>query len=578
MKKYLMMGVAAVTLASCSHDLDLYDQGAVDNLVVEKYKQAFIKNFGQPAPDQDWGFGSTTRGVTRTTWTDNHSCNWESMLKFTVPSDAKDLTKGDFTDDERNSGVQGAVYVIPENFSGDLNLDYKVKFNNCTIYNLGNVTNITNVNMEGVITFYNVGTMIWNITSGQRHTIINTGTFTLANDANIGTLYNGGHLEITDTDISNSVTINSNSESPINMPNGGDFKAAADIHGTLTSAKDVKIQNSNTQYICGITVNGTLDLTQGKLESSYIEANHIKFDGDQLWLLPGGHVSAGSIEIPNGCYVYGEASSTGLIEVGDISFKNDNDFDRTFSDNIYFKITGSIDFTGATNGAVKEKRKYADAADYIAVNGNLNNNRLNGGNASGNPACGQPWSVGTTTPTPDPDPTPDPEDPEITITDDDVFLCRVFGEDLSAEEAGDFDFNDVVFDVYTNGTDAKIVLQAAGGTLPLYVEGKEIHEAFGVATNVMVNTGAGANKDEVVLQLIVPGVKDAADVNAKIKVEVMKDKLYTLEAITGEPAAKFAVDDQNVGWPGERTDIKDMYTGFTKWVQEGAKSNSKFWE
>ena len=576
MKKYLMMGLAAIALASCSSDKDLFDQDKVDeitkNQVVEKYNQAFIKVFGPVAPNQDWGFGTTTR--TRATWTDNHSCNWESILSFTVPSDAKDLTTATFTDDERNSGVNEAVYVIPKTFKGELNLGYKVKFKNSVIYNLGEVTNIKDVNMEGVITFYNVGTMTWSITSGQ-HTIINTGTFTLANDANIGTLYNGGHLEITDTDISNSVTINSKGDATITMPNGGDFKAAADIHGTLTSDKNVKIQNSNTQYICGIKVTGDLDLTQGKLESSYIEANHIKFDGDQLWLLPGGHVKANSIEIPNGgCYVYGEAGSNGLIEVGNIAFKNDNDFERTFSDNIYFKITGTINFTGATNGNVKDKRLYNDAEDYVSNNGDLNK-RLNAGNATGSPACGQPWTVGTPETT-----EPEPETPPTT-DDNWVFYARVFAEDLSASTGSDFDFNDVVFDVYNHKTEnkAKIVLLAAGGIMNLTVSGTEVHAAFaeanptlGITTGTMINTYANGSIDAPVCPEIPLNKKmsSMADVKAIVlavekPIDEIKNEWFTMDAETGKPAAKFAVQEQ-VKWVNERTEFQSVYTNFPAWV------------
>ena len=73
MKKYLMTGIAALTLGglftSCSHDMSVY-QGDVAQQVKDNYEQAFIQTFGQPAPTQDWGFGSSSvagvRGGTRT--------------------------------------------------------------------------------------------------------------------------------------------------------------------------------------------------------------------------------------------------------------------------------------------------------------------------------------------------------------------------------------------------------------------------------------------------------------------------------------------------------------------------------
>lgn len=74
MKKYLMTGIAAFALSgmftSCSHDMDRYTGGDTSKNVEEKYEQAFVQAFGQPAPTQDWGFGSSSvagvRGGTRT--------------------------------------------------------------------------------------------------------------------------------------------------------------------------------------------------------------------------------------------------------------------------------------------------------------------------------------------------------------------------------------------------------------------------------------------------------------------------------------------------------------------------------
>ena len=110
---------------------------------------------------------------------------------------------------------------------------------------------------------------------------------------------------------------------------------------------------------------------------------------------------------------------------------------------------------------------------------------------------------------------------------------RVFCEDLGASAREDLDYNDVVFDVIiwkhtrtvqpmkstttwtttdgvedpgsrttstpvTNGSPtitiayyAQIQLLAAGGTLPLTVAGKEVHDAFGVGVTTMVKTRDG---------------------------------------------------------------------------------------
>lgn len=59
-----MIGFAAVAFAACSnHDFETYTP---EQLVKAEYDAKFISEFGQPGPQQDWGFGATTRAFTRT--------------------------------------------------------------------------------------------------------------------------------------------------------------------------------------------------------------------------------------------------------------------------------------------------------------------------------------------------------------------------------------------------------------------------------------------------------------------------------------------------------------------------------
>ena len=72
MKKYLMTGIAALAMGglftSCGPGMDTYGGNPAD-YVKQTYEQKFIQAFGEPAPNQTWGFGSstvaTTRGMTR---------------------------------------------------------------------------------------------------------------------------------------------------------------------------------------------------------------------------------------------------------------------------------------------------------------------------------------------------------------------------------------------------------------------------------------------------------------------------------------------------------------------------------
>lgn len=74
MKKYLMTGMAALALCaaftSCSKETNLYNEEVINENtaqeIINNYEAAFIKTFGQPAANQDWGFSdkASTRANT----------------------------------------------------------------------------------------------------------------------------------------------------------------------------------------------------------------------------------------------------------------------------------------------------------------------------------------------------------------------------------------------------------------------------------------------------------------------------------------------------------------------------------
>lgn len=121
-----------------------------------------------------------------------------------------------------------------------------------------------------------------------------------------------------------------------------------------------------------------------------------------------------------------------------------------------------------------------------------------------------------------------------------------------------------MFDVATNGGATIITLQAAGGTLPLYIEvggdSREVHELFGVSNTTMVNTDAGATKAPVMYR-----VNGTGAVN--IKVEGQNAEVYTLKAEIGKAPQKIRVETR-YEWTAERQDINDKYPGFADWVAD----------
>ena len=106
--------------------------------------------------------------------------------------------------------------------------------------------------------------------------------------------------------------------------------------------------------------------------------------------------------------------------------------------------------------------------------------------------------------------------------------------------------------------------QAAGGTLPLYIEvggdSREVHGLFGVSNTTMVNTGAGATKAPVMYRVDGTGA-------VNIKVEGQNAEVYTLKAEIGKAPQKIRVETR-YEWTAERQDINDKYPGFADWVAD----------
>lgn len=164
---------------------------------------------------------------------------------------------------------------------------------------------------------------------------------------------------------------------------------------------------------------------------------------------------------------------------------------------------------------------------------------------------------------------------------------RVMAEDLSANDEGkDFDFNDVVFDVYfsPNAGEAYVMVLAAGGTLPLTVDGTEVHGLWGKSTDTMINTHAedlGLKGESGLapkkIQLTNMTVNSKADVESKVKIYVTKeikkaDGSTITEPVelknTGRAACKVGVDPSH-NYANERQNVNDVVLGWNEWVVNG---------
>ena len=163
-------------------------------------------------------------------------------------------------------------------------------------------------------------------------------------------------------------------------------------------------------------------------------------------------------------------------------------------------------------------------------------------------------------------------------------------EDLTVQSSSDWDFNDVVFDFkFINGT-ANILLQAAGGTLPLCIGGsvdangnpvldedgnvkygQEVHALFGYTNSYpMINTGAGPEKSAVKVELTDKTYSQASDILICVKKKVNGvEEWIPITAYQGQPAAKF-VTYPTVDWVDEYAHIKGAYGDFKDYVENGS--------
>ena len=649
-----MMGVAAVAFASCSHDFDLYNSDAAANMVVENYNQAFVQTFGQPAANQDWGFGAT-KGLTRAI-----TVNGDVYEKFpsqsdvadkfptSIPADADEVAE--LLDKYKGTTIQGqygpvTMWDLFAIYANLITEGYNLKITQTGEFELGGtyknsgwdnsvgkeVTHPFNVYVEvdGDVTIKRNGTEAYNLyilkgnvtfesNYGECGGIISVAegaTFTdkrnsIAHNTGIQ-LYNRGTINATDTekyDIGNFCTVYN--EGTFNVAGAltyspGDANTSYFVNfgddAKLTAAS-MTLNSSGNFYNDGTaTITGETNVTQAGIY--WVNAGHYTtgsmvfsaknatfYNYCQLFVKGNAHMYDGEFNLMNGSYteaatadfdnfIVNMESNSGFNVKGDTDWAGQGDGTyqgfRTEGSNVYVRLGGtttvaehmySLELTGNITYAIKE------IVDLGAGNSGVQPTyRFNDGTVAADfdnltvtpneEDCGATWTNEGETEEEVGDDEDNTGDNEDETEDGFKFLCRVFAEDLSASAGTDFDFNDVVFDVYTNSSkQAKIIIQAAGGTLPLRVAGYEVHALFNVSVATMVNTKAknGESKDAVELPELVEGIASLDDVNKKIVIEVDKSgRTYTLAANPGEPAAKFAVEAQNVDWCDERQPISN---------------------
>lgn len=637
--------LSTMVLLSCSHDDFSNNQEAAEQAANQQYAAAFVKAFGQVAPTVDWGFSSQpanarnlTRGVSTyascrgslqptisfptdcddsnfldavpagvnklPTWgagpgsyyidAETQSVStWSGASKIYVTGNV-DLSDGDtdttspkFAPDYRSEiyVLEGASLKIGEASAFLFNVDaiyiaegatfettsFLKANSNTKIYNHGTFKAGTfEVNTSSFL--YNVGTVEAGSINAESNAsrVVNDGTITSsAVVVNAGAVQNNAEWTVTGT-----TEINSNNSGWVNNGHWTTYNYAY-IGGSENVINNcfLEVQNDFAMNISseqgafkidggagvltkyfdgGRTLSGAIAgpfvITMGSEAVFVVEETAI------LESSRGDETGFGIFGPTTGAYAVFQAKNI----VRDPYLESISSHGAvTYSGNLY--VSAETHFAqgndGGGNPIIYEKNGFSIANNIYAEGFNSGKPNITISQTPCNPG----FIGGTSTP-----------------------LYRVIAEDLSASEAGDFDFNDVVFDIVkAEGGITTLRLICAGGVLPLKVMGIEVHGLFGETTPndkgefKMYNTGAGPTVAPVDFDVV--GEYATPEQIRNIKIEVYKYGTWMeLKATTGEAACKILVDDTFIPVP-ERKNIANEYLRFTDYVQ-GAFVDDFWWK
>ena len=601
MKKYLMTAMAAVamgaTFTSCSHNTDLYgggENGEINGRTAEEqaelvkavYNAAFEQSFGKVAPTVDWGFGSSTRAFTRAANTEHNQ--WaavDNKYKLLVPP----------------ALTPGQIQRVKAYFQNNRYLTYEdphmTDFFVQQVYegSTGAGALSTEVYTAGNGTRVVAGDHMDKLTVGVNETHVN---------------------DFNSADCGESTVLNNGTKQNDYVPDGTTHQDKITLMlGESTEyvgfwCSEGSVQHNDCCALAGADVIDAwaasdeakalgIDLGEAVVDGwdrSFVGLDYEQISPEDLfrekYVWPDGNRS--EVKVWDFCNdtnnthkvkLNGQLVDANTVANDQLFFPNGEPV-KWVDDNTNMFLgqnlgTNQNNFNKEENGV-----KYYDLdAVYACINQGaypkVNNMEFIKG-LGGRDYVFSDWIV-TLTPA-----------KHFEIDDIPTPTYRVIAEDLNAEEASDFDFNDVVFDVEPNeaGTAAKIVVRAAGGIYKLTVAGQEVHAAFGETAKAdglysMINTQPWNSEVKATLIESYSGnfSSDAAIRNTikGIEIKVYKpgfeENGIELTAQTGKPACKILVD-QTFKVVTERTGIADKNTNFNKYVQGtwDTETNGFWWK
>lgn len=583
-----MTGIAALAMCaaftSCSKEIEQASQEDLNNLeaaqIVNAYNQAFIKTFGQPAANQDWGFGTATRAITR----GNASVNANQWADngYTVPVELtqaqKDRVIAYFQHNQLSDGgtKNWSEFFIQQVYEGGTKPLVKRGESNPNNYSIeeyqaangswfksGKQMNylVVNNNPEHVSNF--------NAAHGSmNYTVQNSKGVSYITDNG-----NGYHADEIQLMVESKATA-------FGYHNSEADKYYYD-HYTMVDGSVIDAWAETQNPKPGASVTGRyfvgLDFDFLQPQDCYDTTKPVKVSDwtggiNAIWNADGSTTAWDGANTPftdaKGNNIYRLSDKTNFYYAEAKVTLNDGDLIKDFGNGTKAFKKSTIDNLISqgyrpTSSNIREWIKIGSCRDYYYSD----------------------WIICIA-----------PGKPVIENT----FDVRIIAEDLNATaqdgdlENSDWDFNDVVFDVkFTSDNDAEITLIAAGGTLPLVVgivpedgvdsyPDNEVHALFGVPVNYMVNTNAeakgltggapAAGRQAPKINFTKTGVKASNGKDIPIYVQkTLKNgtkKWFQLTAEKGQPASKLAVNSKSSKFSicDERQDIKIKYPNFKSWV------------
>ena len=595
MKKYLMIGFAAIAFASCSnHDIETMSQ---EQIIKAQYEANFVAQFGQPASNQDWGFGATTRAFTRGVFSngnewaanDRSDCMYRVPPRLTEAQQKVVIKYFQTVKNPRYEDPQWTNYFIQQVYKGG---SAALTGTNPAYGEPYSPEEYTAANGSTKIVGSNNMDHLAAIDKTQNPEFVDHNEN--FNHGDCGAKDNVLDFEGTLTTIKNTYPVNSDAthrhSDKINLMTNSTTKS----FGYYNSNSSVR----RTEYT-GLVSFQTIINALGAEANCLNDGWNRSFMGFDFEMMIGGDLyqkdwQTQEIRYAKRTDVPGNAPQyvwDGKRVMTWAEYNIEDDYIKIGTEKIPYLVTNTNMYAGTnladqsvlTNITQSNQKVYKDynadiknvecldltifkaafeAGYYPTKDSNTEWVKV-GGTADG---YYSDWIVTLT----------EAKKYDVSTV---TYEGRIMAEDLSAQydptgKTSDWDFNDVVFDWAIKDGKAYIKLLAAGGTLPIRIGGTrndnssepagsvEIHNNVNGLGGYMKNCGVGDPVPAAELVLDDHEYTDAKN----ILITVYKGGSWVeIEADKGQPAAKFNCP-VNTDWCDEYVNINRVYENFSAWV------------